>query len=125
VQFVHGSASQLPLSNGDFGRVVSCMTFHEVHDVADKTASLVEALRVLAPGGEFAFVDLFDDLGYYASREQVLAAVADAGGTIESVRSLSEVFDLKFPLNLAKVLKYAVVVTGTKSRAMEQTVTTR
>ena len=124
VQFMHGSASRLPFSNGDFERVVSCLTFHEVRDVADKTASLVEALRVLAPGGAFAFVDLFDDLGYYASREQVLAAVADAGGTIETARSISEVFDLKFPLNLAKVLKYAVIVAGTKSRATKQTVTT-
>jgi SAM-dependent methyltransferase len=125
LQFVHGSASLLPFSDGAFGRVVSCLTFHEVRDVADKTASIVEALRVLAPGGAFAFVDLFDDPGYYTSREQALVAVADAGGTIETVRSLSEVFNLTFPLNLAKVLKYAVVVTGTKSRATEQTGTTR
>jgi ubiquinone/menaquinone biosynthesis C-methylase UbiE len=124
VQFVRGSASRLPFSTGEFGRVVSCLTFHEVHDVADTTASLLEALRVLAPGGGFAFVDLFDDPGFYAGREKVLAAVANAGGTIETARSLSEVFDLKFPLNLAKVLKYAVIVTGTKSRATTQMVTT-
>jgi SAM-dependent methyltransferase len=125
LRFVHGSASRLPFSDGDFGRVVSCLTFHEVRDVADKTASIVEALRVLAVGGKFAFVDLFDDPSFYSGREQVLAAVADAGGTVETVRCLSEVFDLKFPLNLPKVLKYAAVVTGTKSRATEQTVATR
>ena len=114
-QFVHGSASHLPFADGDFGRVVSCMTFHEVGDVADKTLSVGEALRVLAPGGAFAFVDLFDDPSFYSGRERVLTAVAKAGGKIESARSLSEVFEFRFPLNLAKVLKYAVIVTGTKS----------
>lgn len=114
LRFVRGSASQLPFADEDFERVVSCLTFHEVRDVADKTANIIEALRVLAPGGRFAFVDLFDDPGFYAGRGRALTAVADAGGAIETVRSLSEVFDLRFPMNLAKVLKYAVVVTGTK-----------
>jgi SAM-dependent methyltransferase len=125
VQFIHGSASRLPFSNGDFGRVVSCLTFHEVRDVADKTASLVEALRVLASGGAFVFVDLFDDPKLYDRREHVLNVITSNGGKIESSRSLSEVFALGYPLNLAKVLKYAVVVTGTKSRAREHTGTTR
>src|SRR5262249_16798642 len=104
---------------GDFGRVVSCLTFHEVLDVTDKTASIVEALRVLAPGGAFAFVDVFDDPNFYAGRERVLTAMTSAGGTVETMRSLSEVFDLGFPLNLGRVLKYAVIVTGTKPPATE------
>src|SRR5262249_11314289 len=74
MRFVHGSASRLPFCDGDFGRVVSCLTFHEVLDVTDKTASIVEALRVLAPGGAFAFVDVFDDPNFYAGRERVLTA---------------------------------------------------
>jgi ubiquinone/menaquinone biosynthesis C-methylase UbiE len=95
--------------------VVSSLTFHEVRDVADRTASLAEALRVLESGGRFAFVDLFDDPGFYQKRERVLDAVRDAGGEIESVRTLTEMFDLKFPMNLGKVLKYAVIMAGTKS----------
>jgi SAM-dependent methyltransferase len=86
-----------------------------VRDVADKTASLAEALRVLAPGGRFVFVDLFDDPGFYGGRERVVAALRDAGGDVGSIRKLPEVFDLGFPMNLGKVLKYAVIVTGTKS----------
>src|SRR5262249_12908605 len=35
LQFVHGSASRLPFADADFERVVSCLTFHEVRDVAD------------------------------------------------------------------------------------------
>lgn len=51
VQFVHGSASELPFADGSFERVVSSLTFHEVKDVTDKTTGVSEALRVLAPGG--------------------------------------------------------------------------
>jgi SAM-dependent methyltransferase len=115
LEFVHGSASRLPFPDGAFTRAVSSMTFHEVRDVADKTASLGEALRVLEPGGRFAFIDLFDDPRFYGGRERVLDAVRDAGGEIESVRRLTEIFDLRFPMNLGKALKYAVIVTGMKS----------
>jgi SAM-dependent methyltransferase len=115
LQFAHGSASRLPFSTGEFGRVVSCLTFHEVRDVPDKTASLAEALRVLEPGGRFAFVDLFDDQGFYAGRDRALEVIVDAGGEIGSAQKLSEILEFRFPLNLAKVLKYAVIVTGTKS----------
>ena len=96
------------------------MTFHEVRDVADKTRSVAEALRVLAPGGRFAFVDLFDDPKLYHGREHVLKVIASHGGEIASVRSLSEVLDLRFPLNLPQVLKMKPHSRGTKSFAREQ-----
>jgi SAM-dependent methyltransferase len=115
IQFVRGSASRLPFLDGEFHRVVSSLTFHEVRDVPDKTVGVSEALRVLEPGGEFAFVDLFDDPGFYTGRERVLEAIRRAGGEVVSARSLSEILELRFPLKLTKVLGYAVLVTGTKS----------
>jgi ubiquinone/menaquinone biosynthesis C-methylase UbiE len=114
LRFVHGSASQLPFADANFVRVVSAMTFHEVRDVADKTRSVAEALRVLEPGGRFAFIDLFDDPDIYNTREQVLKVITSNGGEVESARNLSEVLELRFPLNLAQALKYAVLVSGTK-----------
>ena len=96
------------------------MTFHEVRDVEDKTVSVAEPLRVLEPGGRFAFVDLFDDPRLYDGRDQVLKVIASAGGEVESSRSLSEVLELRFPLNLARVLKYAVLMSGTKALAAER-----
>jgi SAM-dependent methyltransferase len=117
LRFLNGSASDLPFADGDFARVVSCLTFHEVRDVADKTASVAEALRALQPGGRFAFVDLFDDPKFYHGRGQALKVMESAGGEIESSQSLSELLELQYPLNLAKVLKYAVLVSGTKSLA--------
>src|SRR4029079_19557012 len=112
LHFQHGSASKLPFADADFARVVSSLTFHEVRDVADKIVSVAEAMRVLEPGGRFAFVDLFDDPKLYHGRKQVIKVIESAGGGIESVESLSKVLDLRFPLNLAKVLKYAVLVSG-------------
>lgn len=120
LRFVHGSASRLPFADADFERVVSCLTFHEVQDVEDKAISVAEALRVLAPGGRFAFVDLFDDPKLYHGRGRVLKVIASNGGEIDSARRLSEVLDFRFPLNLAQVLKYALLVSGTKSLATEQ-----
>ena len=116
VEFRRGSASKLLFADGEFGRVVSCLTFHEVRDVEDKTVSIAEALRVLETGGRFVFVDLFDDPRLYRGRTDVVKAIESAGGTIDSCRRLSECLDLGFPLNLAKVLKYAVLVSGNKSR---------
>ena len=120
LRFLHGSASRLTFADGDFRRVVSSLTFHEVRDVKDKTAGVAEALRVLAPGGRFAFVDLFDSPQIFGGRDQVLKAIESAGGEVESSRSLSEILELRFPLNLAKVLKYAVLVSGTRSVPAKQ-----
>ncbi|MEZ6031211.1 MAG: class I SAM-dependent methyltransferase [Hyphomonadaceae bacterium] len=120
LQFLRGSASKLPFEDANFGRVVSSLTFHEVRDVADKTASVAEAIRVLEPGGRFAFIDLFDDPKFYDGRQKVLDVIARNGGRVDVSSSLSRVLDLRFPLNLAKVLKYAVFVSGTKPLDMGQ-----
>ena len=110
--FAKASASKLPFDDGSFDAVVSCLTFHEVLDVADKTLSVREALRVLGRGGRFAFVDLFDDPGYYPDPSALACAIEQSGGVIESRRPLKEVFELPFPLELKKVLGHAVLVTG-------------
>lgn len=118
VRFVHGSASQLPSRDGEFTRVASCMTFHEVRDVTDKSRSVAEALRVLAPSGRFAFVDLFDDSEFYPGRQSVLDVIAAAGATVETTVVLTEHFRLGFPMNLRRVLGHAVLLAGTKSGAV-------
>jgi SAM-dependent methyltransferase len=114
IAFVHGSVSRLPFSNGEFDRVVSCLTFHEVKDADNKNVSIAEAIRVVADGGRFAFVDLFDDTKIYGSRECVLAAIRDAGGRIEEQTVLSAALPLRWPMNTPKVLRYAVIISGTK-----------
>lgn len=117
IEFVHASASRLPFRDEGFEKVVSCLTFHEVRDADDRTVSVSEALRVLEPGGRFAFVDLFDDPKSFAGRERVLAEIEASGGDVREVKRLAELLELRFPLTLGRVLKYAVFVSGTKSSA--------
>ncbi len=117
LELVRGSASHLPFDASAFDRVVSCLTFREVRDVADRTVSLAEALRVLRPGGRFAFADLFDDPGFYAGRERVLEALRTAGGRVETVSAVSDVVPLTWPMTLGRVLGDAGLVAGTKAPA--------
>jgi SAM-dependent methyltransferase len=59
VTFQKSSASKLPFPDGCFDAAVSNLTFHEVADTKDKREVVREALRVVKPGGKFAFQDLF------------------------------------------------------------------
>ena len=113
LHLVAGTASRLPFGDGEFARVVSCLTFHEVRDVEDRTTCVAEALRVLAPGGRFALIDLFDDPRHFGGRANVLAAIDAAGGDVATARPVAELVELVFPLNQAQSLKHAVLVVGT------------
>jgi ubiquinone/menaquinone biosynthesis C-methylase UbiE len=48
-----------------FGRLT-----HEVKSIADKKSVLQEAIRVVKPGGNFAFVDYFYDQKYYGKKSE-------------------------------------------------------
>jgi len=115
--FDRRSALALGFADGTFDVVVSCLTFHEVTDAAAKTDGVAEALRVLRPGGRYAFLDLFGDTAFYPSRAAVCAAVAAAGGGPAELRGLDEHLPLPFPLRHPKVLGHAMLLTGTKDNA--------
>src|SRR5689334_22376242 len=69
--FLAQSGAALEFPDDHFDLVVSCLTFHEIRDVGSKADGVVEALRVLRPGGRFAFLDLFGDPEFYGSPEDV------------------------------------------------------
>ena len=84
ISFVKASAAALPFADGRYAAVVSNLCFHEVRDARDKRDVLREALRVLEPGGAFAFQDLFRSKGAYGEIDDLLAAVRGWGvGQVE------------------------------------------
>ena len=79
VSFEKASAPALPFPHGEFDAVVSNLVFHEVRDVRDKRDCIREALRVLRPGGKFAFRDLFFIRQYYGSPEELIQKIKEYG----------------------------------------------
>lgn len=77
VRFERATASKLPYPDCSFDAVVSHFVFHEVKDGAGATAALHEALRVLKPGGAFAFQDMFFDPRFYGDPDLFLKTVRD------------------------------------------------
>jgi SAM-dependent methyltransferase len=59
VVFRRGDAAKLDFPVGAFDACISNLVFHEVRAQPDKLALLREALRVVKPGGYFAFQDVF------------------------------------------------------------------
>lgn len=113
--FVPGSATDLPFPAGSFDCVVSCLTFHEVRDVADRTECLGEALRVLRPGGTFVFLDLFADRSHYPEPGLISQRLQQAGASQFTDVPLTSLLPLPYPLKGKRLLKYASVVTGIKA----------
>ena len=112
--FVRGTASSLPADLGQFDTVVSCLTFHEVADIDDKTVSLRQALAHVTPGGRFAFIDLFGDSKFYPESAAIEAAITESGGVVEERTSLGDLMPLPFPLKHKRVLGHAQLITGEK-----------
>ena len=81
VSFQKASASALPFEDGRFDAAVSNLVFHEVADTADKRKLIREALRVVKPGGSFAFQDLFQVKRFYGNIDDLLTEVKRWGIT--------------------------------------------
>lgn len=75
VSFRQGDAAKMPFVDGLFDAAVSNFVFHEVRSQPDKHALVLEALRVLRPGGAFAFQDVFFDRRVYGDIETFVAAL--------------------------------------------------
>jgi SAM-dependent methyltransferase len=106
VAFDKQNAAALALPAGSVDAVVSCMTFHEITSLRDKSDGVAEALRVLRPGGAFVFLDLFGDPAFYPSADR-LRSLAGA-----DPRPLASLMRLPFPLRHPKVLGHAMLLAG-------------
>ena len=69
IEFKKGNAAALNYSDETFDVVVSNLTFHEVKLVKHKSDVMREALRLVKPGGSFAFIDYFYEERYYGDND--------------------------------------------------------
>jgi len=116
VSFKQGTASHLPYDNKSMDAVASCLTFHEVKDIGDKTVCLTEALRVLKPGGVFVFFDLFNNRAIYPELQMIIDKIEQAGGIIDENYAIGKYLKLPFPLTQKKVLGYGQLIFGWKNK---------
>ncbi|ANV74578.1 methyltransferase type 11 (plasmid) [Bacillus thuringiensis] len=114
VNFLKASAAALPLQDDAFDIVVSCLTFHEVKDTNNKIELIKEAIRVLKPGGEFIFLDLFMDEKIFGDTEEFLNNLEKLD--ISKLNSYKLAEEMKLPKLLLnkKVLGNAMILSGKK-----------
>ena len=112
--FHRQNGARLDLPDGAFDAVVSCMTFHEIRELPRKSDAVVEALRVLRPGGRYVFLDLFADPSFYPSVDHLRQTISRAGASISDLHNLADLLPLRFPLRHPKVLGHAMLIAGTK-----------
>ena len=70
VTFQKGDAAKLDFEDATFDGAVSNFVFHEVRSAKDKRDVVREALRVIKPGGAFAFQDMFGQKQVYGDMEE-------------------------------------------------------
>ena len=114
IKFIQASAYDLPFSENEFDIVVSCLTFHEVKDEADKIKVLKEALRVLKRDGEFVFLDLFLDEKIFGKNDEFFNRISSLGISEIKVEKLENIIKLPHILLHKKVLGNAMVIYGKK-----------
>jgi SAM-dependent methyltransferase len=95
------------------------MTLHEIRDADPRSQAIVEALRVLRPGGRFVFVDPFADPASYRSLDEVQTVVHSAGARIQRFERLADLVPLSFPLAHPKVLGHVMLLVGDTHAALD------
>ncbi|MGG0257015.1 class I SAM-dependent methyltransferase [Bacillus toyonensis] len=114
IDFLKASAAELPFTDDEFDLIVSCLTFHEVKDRKNKIEVINEALRVLKPGGEFIFLDLFMDEKIFGNERELLNVLKKHGVSELHGYKLAEEMRLPKLLLNKKVLGNAMILSGKK-----------
>jgi SAM-dependent methyltransferase len=114
VYFQKGDAAALDFTNNAFDGAISNLTFHEVKSIADKRAVIQEALRVVKPGGAFAFVDYFYDEKYYGKSSEFEKFLMDLKLARLEYKPLRELIAIPTLLKHPKILGKVGIVNGRK-----------
>jgi len=114
VHFQKGDASGLEFADDFFDGAVSNLTFHEVKSADDKREVVREALRVVKPGGRFAFVDYFFDVKFYGKASEFEEFLKGLGLSQFAYRPLRELMEIPVLLKHPKVLGKVGIISGRK-----------
>ena len=114
VHFQKGDAARLEFANESFDGVTSNLTFHEVKSVADKREVVREALRVVKPGGAFAFVDYFYEMKHYGKDAEFESFLRDLKLSQFECRPLRDGMAIPLLLRHPKILGRAGILHGRK-----------
>ncbi len=114
VHFQKGNAAKLDFADGTFDSVTSNLTFHEVKSAADKRMVLQEALRVVKPGGSFAFVDYFYNAKYYGEKTGFKKFLHDMNLAQFEMKPLRDAIAIPMLLKHPKILGQVGIICGKK-----------
>jgi SAM-dependent methyltransferase len=114
VHFQKGDAAALDFPNEAFDGAVSNLTFHEVRSVADKREVLREALRVVKPGGGFAFIDYFFDAKCYENSPELREYLKDLKLSQFECKPLPHLISVPMLLRHPKILGKVGMIWGRK-----------
>ena len=114
VHFQKGDAAKLDFENETFDGATSNLTFHEVRSAADKRTVLQEALRVIKPGGAFAFVDYFYDEKYYGNKLEFEKFLQDMNLAHLEYKPLRDLIAIPTLLEHPKILGKVGIIYGKK-----------
>jgi len=114
VHFQKGDAAVLDFADDTFDGATSNLTFHEVKSVADKRLVLQEALRIVKPGGAFAFIDYFYDEKYYGNKSTFEKFLNNLKLANIKHKPLRELITIPALLNHPKILGRVGIVYGRK-----------
>jgi SAM-dependent methyltransferase len=114
VTFQKGDAATLDFPPASFDGAISNLTFHEVRSVSDKRLVLKEALRVVNPGGKFAFVDYFYDDKYYGKEAEFEQFLQDLKLSRIERKHMHDVIQLPILLKHPNILGKVGIIFGEK-----------
>ncbi len=114
VHFQKGDAAALEFAADTFDGAISNLTFHEVRSAPDKRAVVQEALRVVKPGGVFAFVDYFYEEKYYGEAADFEKYLRALGFSQVKCEPLQNAMAIPVLLRHPKIFGKVGIVSGRK-----------
>jgi ubiquinone/menaquinone biosynthesis C-methylase UbiE len=114
VRFQKGDAAKLDFASEAFDGAVSNLTFHEVKSAKDTRSVVQEALRVVKPGGCFAFIDYFYEEKYYGKQAEFQNFLNELSLSHFECKPIDELLKLPALLKHPRILGRVGILYGRK-----------